>query len=53
MNELGELIMRLDEMAKHHIDHRAAIDAFYDAAAAVKRTRETLAKQYDSLLARG
>lgn len=53
MNELGELIMRIDDLAKHHIDNRAAVDAFHEAAAAIKRTRETLAKQYDSLLARG
>lgn len=53
MNELGELIMRIDELAKHHIDNRDAVGAFLEAAAAVKRTRETLAKQYDSLLTRG
>lgn len=53
MNELGELIMQIDELAKHHIDNRDAVGAFLEAAAAVKRTRETLAKQYDSLLTRG
>ena len=53
MNELGELIMQLDELAKNHIDNRDAVDSFREAAAAVKRTRDTLGKQYDSLLARG
>ncbi|HEX7448333.1 MAG TPA: hypothetical protein VF306_12350 [Pirellulales bacterium] len=48
-----EIVPLLDLWWKHHVDNRAAIDAFREAAAAAKRTRETLAKQYDLLLGRG
>ena len=53
MNELGDLILKVDELAKAHIDSGPARKGFSQIITSIKVTRDALQVQYNELLTGG
>ncbi len=53
MNELGDLILKVDELAKEHGELAAAAKGFGQIINSIKVTREALQSRYNELLAGG
>ncbi|HVT30470.1 MAG TPA: hypothetical protein VHE81_20845 [Lacipirellulaceae bacterium] len=51
MNELGDIILRVDELAKEHADNSSAAKGFRQIIVAVEGARLALQTQYNELLA--
>ena len=51
MSELGDIILRLDELAKEHADIGSAAKSFRQIVIAIEATRGALQSQYNELLA--
>jgi ribosomal 50S subunit-associated protein YjgA (DUF615 family) len=50
MNDLGELTLRIDELAKGHLDNVAAVNGLRQAILSIKSARDVLQSQYNELL---
>jgi hypothetical protein len=50
MSDLGDIILRLDELAKEHADNSAAAKGFRQIVVAIEGTRNALQSQYNELL---
>jgi hypothetical protein len=53
MNELGDLILTVDELAKGHVDSGPARKGFSQIITSIKVTRDALQVQYNELLTGG
>ena len=53
MNELGDLILKVDELAKGHGDSAPAKKGFSQIITSIKVTRDALQTQYNELLTGG
>jgi hypothetical protein len=53
MNELGDVILKVDELAKEHIDNSAAAKGLSQIISSIKAAREVLQSQYNQLLSGG
>ena len=53
MNELGDLILKVDELAKAHLDSHAARVGFSQIITSIKVTRDALQSRYNELLSGG
>jgi hypothetical protein len=51
MNELGDIILRLDELAKEHAGNSSAAKSFRQVVVSIETTRAALQSQYNELLA--
>ena len=51
MNELGDIILRLDELAKEHAENGSAAKGFRQIVVSIEGTRAALQSQYNELLA--
>jgi hypothetical protein len=51
MNELGDIILRLDELAKEHADDGPAGKGFRQIVVSIETTRAAIQSQYNELLA--
>ncbi|HEV3342129.1 MAG TPA: hypothetical protein VG125_17310 [Pirellulales bacterium] len=50
MSDLGDIILRLDELAKEHADNSAAAKGFRQIVVSIEGTRTALQSQYNELL---
>ena len=53
MNELGDLILKVDELSKEHNDDVAAKKGFSQIITSIKITRDALQMKYNELFAAG
>lgn len=53
MNELGDLILKVDELAKEHLDSGPAKKGFSQIITSIRITRDALQTQYNELLTGG
>lgn len=53
MNELGDVILQVDELAKDHADNAAAGNGFRHIITSIKAARDVLQAQYNELLSSG
>jgi hypothetical protein len=53
MSELGDLILKVDELAKEHGDSAAAKKGFSQIITSIKVTRDALQSRYNELLTGG
>jgi hypothetical protein len=51
MNELGDIILRVDELAKEHAENGSAAKGFRQIVVAIEAARAALQSQYNELLA--
>lgn len=50
MNDLGDLTLKIEELAKGHLDNVAAVNGLRQAVTSIKATRDVLQLQYNELL---
>lgn len=53
MNELGDIILKVDELSKDHVDNGAAAKGFRQIIVSIKAARDVLQSQYNELLSSG
>lgn len=53
MNELGDLTLKIDELAKQHADNPDAGKGFAQVITAIKAARDVLQAQYNRLFSGG
>ena len=50
MNELGDIILRVDELAKEHADNGSAAKGLRQIVVSIEATRTAIQSQYNELL---
>lgn len=53
MSELGDLILKVDELAKEHLDSGPAKKGFSQIITSIRITRDALQTRYNELLTAG